>query len=88
MIITESFDRKTLVAMETALDRACESLGVAKERHDARSHIASRILQCALGGDRTLGGLTEAGRLAAQQVLAMDGSGLATKIDRGGDKTV
>jgi hypothetical protein len=72
MIITESFDRKTLVAMEIALDRACESLGFAKERHDARSHIATKILECALQGDRTLGGLTEAGRVAAMQMLTVD----------------
>lgn len=73
MIITESFDRKTLVAMEIALDRACEGLGFAKERHDARSHIATKILECALHGDRSLGGLTEAGRAAAMQMLAGDG---------------
>jgi hypothetical protein len=70
MMITESFDRKTLVAMEIALDQACESLGVAKEQHDARSQIATRILECALHGDRTLDGLTEAGRAAATEILA------------------
>jgi hypothetical protein len=73
MIITESFDRKTLVAMEIALDRACESLGFAKEQHEAQSHIATKILECALHGDRSLGGLTEAGRTAALEMLAMDG---------------
>jgi hypothetical protein len=73
MIITESFDRKTLVAMEIALDRACEGLGFAKARHDARSHIATKILECALHGDRSLGGLTEVGRAAAMQMLAVDG---------------
>jgi hypothetical protein len=78
MIITESFDRKTLVAMEIALDRACENLGLAKERHDARSHIASKILECALHGERTLDGLTEAGRAAATQMLADGGEPLLT----------
>ena len=77
MIITESFDRKTLVAMEMALDRACESLGAAKEQHEARRHIASTILQCALRGNRTLGALTEAGRAAAMQAEAMDSSAIA-----------
>jgi hypothetical protein len=61
MIIAESFDRRTLAAMEVALDRACESLGFAREQHDARQHIASKILECALRGERTLGALTEAG---------------------------
>jgi hypothetical protein len=72
MIITESFDRKTLVAMEMALERACQGLGSAREQHEARRHIASRILECALRGERTLGGLTEAGRVAALQARSMD----------------
>ena len=73
MIITESFDRRTLAAMETALDRACEGLGVASEQHDARRYIASKILECALRGERTRGALAEAGRVAAMQVLALQG---------------
>ena len=72
MIITESFDRKTLVAMEVALDRACEGLGSTSEQHDARRHIASGILECALRGDRTLGALTDAGRAAAMRARSMD----------------
>jgi len=72
MIITESFDRKTLVAMEVALDRACEGLGSARDQHEARRHIASGILECALRGHRTLGALTEAGRAAAMQARLMD----------------
>ena len=75
MIITESFDRRTLAAMEVALDRACEGLGVASEQHDARRYIASKILECALRGERTRDALTEAGRVAAMQVLALNGAG-------------
>jgi len=75
MIIAESFDRRILAAMEVALDRACESLGVAREQHDARRHIASKILECALRGERTLGALTEAGRVAAMQAMAANGLG-------------
>lgn len=74
MIITESFDRRTLAAMEAALDRACEGLGGAREQHDARRYIASRILECALRGERTRDALTEAGRVAAMQVLVLDGA--------------
>jgi len=72
MIITESFDRKTLVAMEMALDRACEFLGVGSDHQEARRHVASRILECALRGERTLDGLTEAGRIVALQASSMD----------------
>src|SRR5438477_12558974 len=75
MIITESFDRRTLAAMEFALDRACDGLGVASEQHDARRYIASKILECALRGERTRDALTEAGRGAAMKVLALNGVG-------------
>jgi hypothetical protein len=90
MIITESFDRRTLAAMEVALDRACEGLGVAREQHDARRYIASKILECALRGERTRDALTEAGRLAAMQVLALNGAGCfseqASRTDPDGDQ--
>jgi hypothetical protein len=90
MIITESFDRRTLAAMEVALDRACESLGVAREQHDARRYIASKILECALRGERTRDALTEAGRVAAMRVLARNGvvglSDRASQIDPDGDQ--
>jgi len=90
MIIAESFDRRTLAAMEIALDRACESLGVAREQHDARRHIASKILECALRGERTLGALTDAGRVAAMQVVAANGLGYlsdrVTETDPDGDR--
>jgi hypothetical protein len=88
MIITESFDRRTLAAMEVALDRACEGLGVAREQHDARRYIASKILECALRGERRRGALAEAGRVAALQVLALNGVGClpdpASKTDPDG----
>jgi hypothetical protein len=90
MIITESFDRRTLAAMEIALDRACEGLGGASEQHDARRYIASKILECALRGERTRGALVEAGRVAAMQVLTLNGVGClsdqASRTDRDGDQ--
>jgi hypothetical protein len=71
MMIAESFDSRTLANMEVALERACEMLSIEQsERHEARRHIAARILQCAESGDRTLGGLTEAGRIAASELGA------------------
>ena len=63
-LIAERFDSRTLANMEVALDRACKILPEGSERHEARRYIASRILQCANGGDLTLGGLTEAARAA------------------------
>ena len=70
MIIADSFDTRTLANMEVALERACQLLAVGSDRHDVRRHIATEILQCAESGDRTLRGLTEAGRAAAAELCA------------------
>lgn len=73
MTIADSFDTRTLANMEVALERACAVLAVGSDRHDARRHIATKILQCAESGDKTLGGLTEAGRAAATELCASHG---------------
>ena len=70
MTIADSFDSRTLANMEVALERACKLLASGSEQHDTRRHIAAKILQCAESGDRTLGGLTEAGRAAATELCA------------------
>jgi hypothetical protein len=72
-MIAESFDHRTFANMEVALERACKILLTGSEEHAARRHIASKILQCAESGDRTLGGLTEAGRAAATELCATHG---------------
>ncbi len=69
-MIAESFDSRTLANMEVALERACEILSTGAEQHDVRRHIASKILECAAGGETTLGGLTEAGLTAATELWA------------------
>jgi hypothetical protein len=73
MLIAESFDSRTLANMEVALERACEVLAAGSQKHDARRHIARRILECAQTGDRTLGGLTDAGCVAASELCASHG---------------
>jgi hypothetical protein len=65
-MIAESLDARTLANMEVALERACKILSTGAEEHRVRRHIASKILKCAERGDKTLGGLTEAGRAAAE----------------------
>jgi hypothetical protein len=67
-MIADSFDRRTLAYMEVALERACKGLPTG-EHHKARRRIARRILKCAEGGDRTLDGLTEAGCVAASELV-------------------
>jgi hypothetical protein len=71
MMIAESFDPRTLANMEVALEQACNDLALESEQHDARRHIASRIVECAESGDRTLGGLTEVGRAAANELTLL-----------------
>jgi hypothetical protein len=74
MMITESFDSRTLANMEVALERACKMLAIGAEEHRSRRHIASKILRCAKRGDKTLGGLTEAARVAATELCATHGA--------------
>lgn len=73
MLIAERFDSRTLANMEVALERACKMLAIGAEEHAARRHIASRILECAESGERTLGGLTDAGRVAASELCVTHG---------------
>jgi hypothetical protein len=68
MMIAESFDQRTLANMEVALERACSTLPIGREQHEARRHIAGKILTCAESGDKTLGGLTEVGCAAAAEL--------------------
>jgi hypothetical protein len=74
MMIAERFDLRTLANMEVALERACKVLSIGAEEHAARRHIASKILERAESGDRTLGGLTDAGRVAASELCATHGA--------------
>jgi hypothetical protein len=73
MMIMESFDLRTLYHMEIALDRACQELSLACEFHDARRYVAGKILECAQRGDQSVDGLTEAGRVAANDFCATRG---------------
>jgi hypothetical protein len=73
-MITDSFDPRTLANMEVALERACKILGVGSEGHQARRHIAGKIIVCAESGDGTLGGLTKAGRVAATELCTTRGA--------------
>jgi hypothetical protein len=67
MLIAERFDERTVANMEVALERACGILSIGGQ-HEARRHIAEKILECAKAGERTLGGLTEAGCAAATEL--------------------
>ena len=72
-MIAGSFNSRTLANTEVALETACKVLAVGSEQHEARRYIASKILECANGGDKTLGGLTEAGQIAASELCVIHG---------------
>ena len=55
--------------MEVALERACKILPARAEQHDIR-RFAGKILECAVAGETTFGGLTEAGLAAATELWA------------------
>ena len=58
----EKFDAETVKAMRTALEEVCRHIPAASV--DAKSFVASRILECAKRGERTHKGLLAAGRRA------------------------
>jgi hypothetical protein len=73
-MIVEGFDSRTLADMEVALERACKTLSVGAGEHSVRRHIASKIFECAASGDKTLGGLTDAGLVAATALCSVHGA--------------
>jgi hypothetical protein len=68
VVIADRFDPRTFANMEVALERACEVLSIGAEQHERRRYIAGKILECAERGETTLGSLTEAGRVAANEL--------------------
>jgi hypothetical protein len=62
-MITERFNRRTMAAMEVALDRVCERWPNGGE-HVRRKRVAQSIIRCARTGNTCLGALVEAGERA------------------------
>ncbi|MEA2795550.1 MAG: hypothetical protein QOI87_2930 [Bradyrhizobium sp.] len=73
-MITDGFGPRMVANMEIALEMACEFLPVGNEVHEARRHVASKILECAERGNGTVRALTAAGRAAAIELHAPDKS--------------
>ncbi len=69
-MITDGFGPRMVANMEIALERACEFLPVGNEEHEARRHVAGKILECAERGNGTVRALTAAGRAAAIELHA------------------
>ena len=66
-MIVEQFDRRTIAAMELALERACGRWPYGG-KHSVRKRVAQGIIRCAKTGNTSLDALTEAGECAAAQL--------------------
>ena len=74
-MIVERFDRPTMVAMEVALEKACERWPNGG-KHSCRKRIDQSIIRCARTGNTSLDMLIEAGERAIAQ-LPQSGRGSA-----------
>ena len=63
-MISSDFDRRTMAAMEIALDAACKGKPCGED-HEFRAFVGKSIVSCATKGQKSLGALTEAAEAAA-----------------------
>ena len=66
-MIVECFDRRTMAAMEVALEKACACWPNGGQ-HNLRKRLAQNIIQCAKTGSTSLDALIEAGERAIVQL--------------------
>ena len=66
-MIVGHFDRRTLAAMEVALERAC-ACWPNGGKHNLRKQVAQSIIRCAKTGNTSLDALTQAGERALAQL--------------------
>ena len=66
-MIVECFDRRTMAAMEVALEKACACWPNGGQ-HNLRKRVARSIIQCAKTGSIGLDALIEAGERAIVQL--------------------
>ncbi|QND69846.1 hypothetical protein [Tardiphaga robiniae] len=67
-LVTIAFDNRTILEMETALTKACETLSRCLDSHETRCVIAKRILRRVNDGERTFGGMAAAGMAAVEEL--------------------
>jgi hypothetical protein len=66
-MIVECYDRRTMAAMEVALEKACACWPNGGQ-HNHRKRVAQSIIQCAKTGSTSLDALIEAGERAIVQL--------------------
>ena len=66
-MIVEQFDRRTMAAIEVALEKAC-AYWPSGGKHNLRKRVAQSIIRCAKSGNTSLDALTDAGESARAQL--------------------
>jgi hypothetical protein len=66
--VADTFDKRTVLEMELALSKACDSLPPNLDKHEIRTFIASKIIQRVEQGERTFGGMVTAGLAAISEL--------------------
>lgn len=72
-MITGHFDRRTMAAMEVALEKACEHWPNGGT-HELRKRVARSIIRCAQTGSTSLCALVEAGESALARPPLQNGA--------------
>ncbi len=76
-MIAKHLDRRTMAAMESALEKACEHLP-SGGTHDLRKRVARAVIRCAQTGNCTLDALVEAGQSALERLPRQKGANIRT----------
>jgi hypothetical protein len=67
-LLIESFDRRTMLDMEAALERACKALPPKINVHNSRTFIARKIIEHVQSGGATQGDMTAVAMDAAKEL--------------------
>lgn len=76
-MIAGHFDRRTMAAMELALEKACAHLPNGG-MHDHRKRVARSIIRCAQTGNTSLDALVEAGESSSARPQRENGADVRT----------
>jgi hypothetical protein len=68
--LSDAFDKRAVVEMELALAKACETLSPNLDKHEIRAFVAARIIKRVQQGERTFGGMVNAGLAAISELKA------------------
>lgn len=66
--LSENFDRRMLLDMEAALDRASKDLPAGQQDHAVRTYIANKIIECVVGGSHSQDALARAALGAVKEI--------------------